>query len=422
MKISKAKAAPALAAGVLVLVTACSSGGAGSAGSVAGSGGGLGKPTKSPLTLMFGSSGPAETKAVQAAAAAFSKQSGIKVNVVPAANLVQQLAQGFAGGRPPDVFYLDPGTFQNYAKQGALDAYPHFLANSGGFYPALKSSFTYQGTFTCEPKDASTLALYINTKDWRQAGLTSADIPATWSQLQAVARKLTTPSRPGLVLGENHSGLDEFFYQNGGTVVGAGGKVELDSRPNVQALTFLKSMMSAGIMKFPSQLGAASNDEAFGKNKAAMTIIGNWMAGEAKADFPGLKYQVAPLPAGPSGTRATLSFTNCWGIPRQSKNQAGAVDLVKFLTSPQQQLAFSSAFGVIPSLRSLRGQWQQQFPSLAVHTQELAYAHPDIALPGDTQALAAFDSALAQLRTSSPASILATAQRNLQAVAGQAAG
>ncbi|MBO0789215.1 MAG: extracellular solute-binding protein [Actinobacteria bacterium] len=81
---------------------------------------------------------------------------------------------------------------------------------------------------------------------WCKAGLTSAEIPATWSQLQAVARKLTTPSRPGLVLGENHSGLDEFFYQNGGTVVGAGGKVELDSRPNVQALTFLRAR-SGGI-------------------------------------------------------------------------------------------------------------------------------------------------------------------------------
>lgn len=49
---------------------------------------------------MFGSSGPAETSAVQAAAAAFTKQSGIKIEVIPASNLTQQVAQGFAGNHP----------------------------------------------------------------------------------------------------------------------------------------------------------------------------------------------------------------------------------------------------------------------------------------------------------------------------------
>jgi multiple sugar transport system substrate-binding protein len=415
MKIPKTALTATLAAGLLTLAAACG----GSGATAAAGSGGLGKPGKTPLTLMFGSSGPAETRAVQAAAAAFTRHSGVKVNVVVASNLVQQLAQGFAGGQPPDVFYLDPGSFQNYAKQGALEAYPASLPNAGGFYPALRASFTYKGTFTCEPKDASTLALYINTRDWQQAGLTSADIPRNWAQLQAVARKLTTAGRTGLVLDQTHSGLDEFFYQDGGTVIGSGGKVALDSPPNVRALSYLKGLMSAGVMKFPSQLGSGWSGQAFGENKAAMAIVGNWVVGAMQADYPSVKYQVAPLPAGPTGIKATLAFTNCWGIPKSSRNLAGAVDFVKFLTSPQQQMTFAKAFGVIPSLRSLQGQWQRQFPALAVHTQELPYAHPDIALPGDTQALAAFDSALAQLASGNPASILATAQRNLQAVASQ---
>ena len=418
MNTSRTRALTALiAACLLTLAAAC--GGSGGGTAAAGSSG-LGKPGKTPLTLMFGSSGPAETRAVQAAAAAFTRRSGIKVTVVAASNLTQQLAQGFAGGSPPDVFYLDPGSFQNYAAHGALAAYPRYLANAGAFYPALRNSFTYHGTFYCEPKDASTLALYLNTRDWQQAGLTAADIPRNWSQLQAVAKKLTTSGRVGLVLDQSHSGIDAFLYQDGGTVIGAGGKVALDSRQNVAALNYLKGLMHAGVMKFPSQLSAGWSGEAFGKNKAAMAIVGNWVVGALQADFPGIRYQVAPLPAGPTGTRATLALTNCWGIPRQSRNLAGAVEFVKFLTSPAQQMTFAKAFGVIPSLRSLQGPWQRAFPALAVHTQELPYAHPDIALPGDTQALAAFDSALAQRASQDPASILATAQRNLQAVASQA--
>lgn len=212
MKHTRAILAAAAVSGMLAFVSAC-----GSSGPAASSSSSTGQPSKTPLTLMFGSSGPAETTAVKAAATAFTKQSGIKVNVVAASNLTQQLAQGFAAGHPPDVFYLDPGSFQNYAKDNALYPYAQSLPNANNFYPALRAAFTYKGKFICAPKDASTLALYINTADWKQAGLTSADIPKNWTQLAAVAKKLTTNGRAGLVLDQSHSELDEFLYQNGGT-------------------------------------------------------------------------------------------------------------------------------------------------------------------------------------------------------------
>jgi multiple sugar transport system substrate-binding protein len=408
----------ALAAGLVTLTTACSSSnGFNSAGSST-SPSTQSTASKTQLTLMFGSSGTAETSAVQAAAKAFTKQSGIPVQVIPAANLTQQVAQGFAGGQPPDVFYLDPLTFQSYAKDGVLDAYPSSLPSAHGFSPALQQAFTYKSTFTCAPKDASTLALYVNTADWTQAGLGAP--PANWSQLQADAKKLTAGGRVGLVIDQTHSGMDEFFYQNGGTVTNAAGtQVELDSPQNVQALTFLKSMLTQGVMKLPSQLNAGFSGQAFGENKAAMDIIGNWENGEIQADYPGIKFKVYPLPAGPAGPHATLSFTNCWGVPKQSKNLAGAIEFVKFLTTPQQEMTFAKAFGVIPSLQSAQQQYVQAFPQYSAFVQELPYAHPDIAIAGATQALGAFDSALAQLPSGDPATILKTAQQNLQAVVNQ---
>ena len=368
---------------------------------------------------MFGSSGPAETKAVDQAAAAFTKQSGIKVKVIAASNLSQQVAQGFAAGHPPDVFYLDPGSFQNYAAAGALDPYAASLPNASQFYPALKAAFTYKGQFICAPKDASTLALYINTADWSQAGLTSADIPTNWTQLAAVAKKLTTGGRVGLVLDQSHSEMDEFLYQNGGTVVEPNGKVNIDTPQNVAALTFLKGMLNAGTLKFPSAMSSSWSGQAFGENKAAMNIVGNWMVGALSADYPSIKYQVVTIPAGPTGTAATLSFTNCWAIPRLSSNIPGAVNFVKFLTTPTQEMKFAKAFGVIPSLQTLQTQWDSTFPNLAVHTKELAYAHPDIALPQDSTALSALDSSLAQLGSTSPSTILQTAQSNLAPLGAQ---
>lgn len=408
-----------IAACTLAVTAACSSNGGFSSPSSAPASSGTGSASaaasKTPITLMFGSSGDAETAAVKAAAAAFTAQSGIKVNVVVASNLSQQVAQGFAGNEPPDVFYLDPSTFQSYAKDGVLDAYSSSLPNASGFATPLKDAFTYKGTFTCAPKDASTLALYVNTKDWAAAGLGAP--PATWAQLQADAKKLTTGGRAGLVIDQSHSELDEFFYQNGGTVLSADGStVQLDSPQNVAALTYVKGLLTSGVLKFPSALNAGWSGEAFGKNKAAMAIVGNWMNGALQSDYPNIKAKVYPLPTGPSGTHATISFTNCWGVPSSSKNLAGAIDFVKFLTTSSQEMTFAKAFGVIPSLQSAQSQYSQTYPQYSVFVQELAYAHPDIAIAGSTQALSAFDSALAQLATSNPATILKTAQTNLQAV------
>jgi len=416
-RLGLAKAAT-IGAAVLMMTAACSSGGGfgGSGGSSpTGSGGGTG-----PLTVLIGSSGPAETNAVTSAAKAFTQQTGVKVTVIAAQNLTQQLAQGFAANKAPDVFYLDPVSFQNYAKRGALYAYADQVPNPDDFYPALKATFTYNNAFTCVPKDWSTLGLAINTADWSAAGLTSADIPTTWAQLQTVAKKLTTAGRTGLVLAPDHTGVDDFMYQNGGTLLSDDTKTaSVDSPQNVQALSYVKGLLTSGAAKFPAALSAGWNGEAFGANKAAMTIVGNWLVGTMTSDYPNVKYQVVPLPAGPSGTKATLSFTNCWGIPSSDSKRDEAVKLVEFLSSPEQQLTFAKEFGVMPSRASDAAAWTKEFPTQAAFLQGSSYAHPDLAIAGGTQTIADYDSQVAQLANTDPSTLLKKVQQNFESVISQ---
>jgi multiple sugar transport system substrate-binding protein len=419
MKTPKVKLATvALAAGVLAVTTAC--GGGDSFNSSSGSTASAGTSGNGPLTVLIGSSGTAETKAVEAAAAAFTQQSGVKVNVTAAQNLQQQLSQGMAASDPPDVFYLDTSSFQNYAKTGALYPYGDQVANPGDFFPALKASFTYNNQFYCAPKDWSTLGLVVNTADWAAAGLTDKDVPTTWDQLSAVAKKLTTGGRVGLTLDPTHSGVDEFLLQNGGSLIADDKKsAAFDSDQNVQALTYVKGLLTSGVAKFPSALGAGWNGEALGKNKAAMTVVGNWIDGSMASDYPDLKYKVYPLPAGPSGTKATTSFTNCWGIPAKSANQANAVKLVNFLTTVDQQMSFAKAFGVMPSRQSAKDQWTSAFPNDAAFLSQSDIAHPDLALAGGAQAISDYDTKIAQLAKLEPKAILSSAQTNITAVIKQ---
>jgi len=415
-RLGLAKAAT-LGAAMLMMTAACGSGGGFGGGSSTASSGGN---ATGALTVLIGSSGPTETAAVTSAATAFTKQTGIKVSVIAAQNLTQQLAQGFAANDAPDVFYLDPVSFQNYAKKGALYAYADQVSNPDDFYPALKAAFTYDNTFTCVPKDWSTLGLAINETDWTAAGLTDSDIPTTWAQLESVAQKLTTSGRTGLVLAPDHTGVDDFMYQNGGTLLSADTKsADFDSSQNVQALAYVKSLLTAGVAKFPSALSAGWNGEAFGENKAAMTIVGNWLVGTMTSDYPNVKYKVVPLPAGSSGAKATLSFTNCWGIPASDSKRDEAVKLVEFLSSAEQQMTFAKEFGVMPSRESDATAWKQQFPAQAAFLEGAAYAHADLAIAGGTQTISNYDSLVAQLATSDPATLLTTVQQNFESVIKQ---
>src|SRR5262249_34723888 len=106
-----------------------------------------GSPAKrqaTELTAMIAPSGPAERNAVQVAAGAFEKKTGIKVNVIVASDLGQQLAQGFASGNPPDIFYLGNDQVATYAKAGDLAPLDK-LKNVKEFYPSLRAAYTFNG-------------------------------------------------------------------------------------------------------------------------------------------------------------------------------------------------------------------------------------------------------------------------------------
>src|SRR3954464_2257272 len=170
------------------------------------------------VTALIGSSGPAETFAVNNAAKAFTKQSGIQVNVIVASDLGQQLAQGFASGNPADIFYLGNDQVATYAKAGDL-APLDSLKNAKSFYPSLRSAYTYNGHLYAAPKDFSTLALVLNTASWKEAGLAGKDHPKTWKQLAAVAKKLTKSGQVGLCTNPEFHRLGVFMLQAGGWLV-----------------------------------------------------------------------------------------------------------------------------------------------------------------------------------------------------------
>lgn len=364
------------------------------------------------LKVLIATSGDAETKAVKEAAAAYAKKSGNKVTVEIAKDMNQQLAQAFAGHKPPDVFYVNSDQFANYAKGGSLYAYGNEIKDADDFAAQLRASFTHDGKLVCLPKDTSTLALAVNTELWKRAGLTDKDYPTSWNELKNVAGKLTKGGVTGLVTSDEYQRLGVFMKQAGGWITNAEQtKMTADSSQNAEGLTFVRSMLRSGSLKYAKQVDTSWGGEALGKGKAAMTIEGNWLSGAMKLDYPAVAYKVVPLPAGPAG-KGTLAFSTCWGVAAESSHRSDAVDLVKYLTSSGQQLKFADAFGVMPSRTSALTEYAQRVPDAKAWVDANAHAQGPVTIAGFDKVLTQFNTDLQSLRTTDPKKALADLQRN----------
>ena len=408
----KAWSAAALAIGLTATLGGCAAGGGGDSG-------GGDSAEGQELSILIGSSGDAETQAVTEAANAWAAENDATVEVIVANDLNQQLSQGFAGDSAPDLFYMGWDQFATYASNGYLQPYAADLANSGDFFSGLVDTFTYDDTFTCAPKDFSTLGLIVNTDAWAAAGLTEADIPTDWDSLEAVATTLTTDSQVGLSFGLEYARAGAFMNQAGGQLISDDGKtVEADSAENLAGLEYIQKLHDAGVYKTPSEIDSGWSGEALGKGAAAMVIEGPWIKG-IKNDFPDTNYAAYELPAGPEG-QSTYTFSNCWGIPQGSDTAEAATSLVEFLTSDEQQMAAADAFGVLPSTESAAALYAESYPENASFVASAEYAVSPVNFAGSTSAIADFNSQLETLIGGDAQGILESFQTSLQAALDEA--
>lgn len=403
--------------GALAL-SACGGGG-GFDDSGSGSGGGATQaPASGPVTLnfMITSNGPADVKLQKDTVKAWETKTGNKVNVVAASDINQQLTQGFAAGSPPDVFFTDANVFPTYAKAGNMLAYGDQVKTKSDFYPALVKTFTYDNQFYCAPKDFSTLALVINTDLWSKAGLTDADVPKTWADLETVAKKLTQGNVKGLVIGDTRDRIGAFMRQAGGWIVNEDQtQMTADSPENLQALQEVQKLLASGSAAYPKGVDSGWGGEAIGKGRAAMTIEGNWIKGAIKADFPNLKWKAVELPEGPKG-KGTLTFTQCYGVASASKNQAAAIDLVNHLSTDEPALALAKGLGVMPALQSAADGYKSEFPDETAFLAGAAYAQGPVTVAGMDPVLKDFDTQLQSLPGGDPKAMLQRLQKNGEAV------
>ncbi|MEP1329935.1 ABC transporter substrate-binding protein [Pseudophaeobacter sp.] len=251
-----------------------------------------------------------------------------------------------------------------------------------GFYPALMANGQIEGKTWGVPFQRSTIVAYYNKDLFRAAGLDPEKAPTSWDELVSMGKALSTDDTHGLMIpstGYPYWMFQALAIQNGKEVMSNDGATTyFDDDAVVDTLEFWKSLsVDHGIMP-EGTVEWGTLRQAFLEGKTAMMwhSTGNLTAVKNNATFD---FGVAKLPGNerlgsPTGGGNFYVFKDA-----SAEEQQAALELIKFMTSPEQAAEWSIAtgyMGVSPAAYETEAlkAYAAEFPPALVARDQLEHA------------------------------------------------
>ncbi|WP_431261205.1 ABC transporter substrate-binding protein [Roseateles chitinivorans] len=311
-------------------------------------------------------------KTYDAIAAAFTKQTGIRVEYFNAmTDFEPRLARAAVGGRMPDVIVNEIGAAGQLVNMGVAAEIDRSRIAGGDrlLDSAWRAATLPDGKTYGVPVSVQTHVLFIR-RDWREKlGL---PVPRTWDELAALSLAFTERDPDGngrrdtygLALagtaarGYAAASLSSFLFQAGGEFQrrGADGRAHgaLDEPAASATLTFFRRLVCEDRSVQPNAINAATQDtnKAFSSGQAGIYLSGPYHIALFDKEPGRARYEVVPLPAGPTGQRASMAGGELAYLTTRGRHPGEARRFVEFLISPQgQTMGMQAADGGLPVVR-----------------------------------------------------------------------
>jgi len=351
----------------------------------------------------------------------------IKVNAIYSGNYddtrVRALS-ALASGEPAQLAVMFSIDAYDLIEQDIIMAFDDIEGVDAGwldsFYPALMANGKIEGKTWGIPFQRSTIVAYYNKDMFRAAGLDPEAPPATWDEMISMGKALTKDGTYGLMIpstGYPYWMFQALAIQNGKEVMSDDGLTTYFDDPDVVAtLEFWKSLSQEhGIMP-TGTVEWGTLRQAFLEGQTAMMwhSTGNLTAVKNNASFD---FGVAELPANvrkgsPTGGGNFYVFKDT-----SPEEQAAALKLIEFMTSPEQAAAWSIGtgyMGVSPAAYETDAlvSYTQEFPPALVARNQLENAVAEFSTFETARVREGLNNAIQAALTgsASPADALAEAQ------------
>lgn len=386
----------AVASTVLVAggLTACSSGGSGSA----------------DKTITYWASNQAPTlqedeKTLKPELAKFTEQTGIEVElqVIGWNDLLNRIMSAVASGDAPDVVNIGNTWSASLQATGAfVELDEANMQKVGGAEKFLETSMSSTGaegkTPTSVPLYGLAYGLFYNEQAFADAGV--EEPPKTWEEFRRVAKKLTDPAedRYGLTMaGASYTENAHFAFILGkqqGSDFFDGEKATFTAPGNVRGVQQYIDFLAEDEIATPSSAEHATTNDAladFTSGEAAMILAQNNTATGIKANgMKASEYGVAPMPMPaelpPGGQRINSHVAGINIAAFKGENEDEALQLINFLTSKDQQVTLNEQFGALPVTKEAAKAPEFQTPRNKVFVDVLANTSaPMPMIPNESQ-------------------------------------
>lgn len=301
----------------------------------------------------------------------YEKKSGNKVNiVVMPPSTTDQFGQYklwlAAGNSDIDVYQTDVIWAPQLASQ-LVDLTEATKDVVGAHFPSIIQSQTVNGKLVALPIFTDAPALYYRKDLLDKYG---AKAPTTWKELADTAKLVMDKERAagnkdiwGYVFQGNAyegltcDGLEWVMSNGGGQIIEPDGTVSVNNPQAAAALDTAKGWI--GTIAPPGVL-AYQEEESRGVWQTGNAVfMRNWPYAYALGNGPDSpikgKFDVAPLPAGTGEGARPVATLGGWNlaVSKYSKNPDAAIDMVKFIASPEMQKYRTLKTSNLPTIQAL---------------------------------------------------------------------
>lgn len=272
--------------------------------------------------------------------------------------LLQKLSAGFASDTYPNISYSFGSWASELESSGrTLDLRDQVDDPSFGwdeFSEAARATVQPTGEKIIGfPALVDNLSLIYNKTVFDAAGLDYPTDEWSWDDFRDAAKKLTDPATETYGYAYSVSGSEEttwqfwpHLWQNGGEILNDDGTAAFASDAGVEALEFLRQMAVDDKSIYLDQTDTKFA-QLFAADRIGMMTSGPWQLYDLNT--AGTQYGVTVLP-GTDGDHQTVSGPDIWALfDTQDVNENyWSVELLKWLTAPEQDVRWNVEFGNLP--------------------------------------------------------------------------
>lgn len=304
-------------------------------------------PPPGDVVLMLRAT-PAQLEVWNEAVKAFTEATKISVTIQnePYDRYFAKLQTMIAGGKPPDVVFMESTRFPEFVTKGALEKLDTYLAGqteikANDFFPTAWQAYQYQGSVYGLPNDTAILAVAYDQNQLELATLKPPTPGWTWDDYLKMAQDLTVDRS-----GDGQVDVwgtticpwwQVYVWQNGGDLmddVQTPRRSALSTPAAQEALQFLADLHTkhqvAPSLSLTRGMGRV---DAFVAGRVAMIYTGRWDGAQlSKTDS---RWDTAALPRGKQAANLGLGSGFC--IAKGAPHAQEAWKLISFLAGMDGQ-------------------------------------------------------------------------------------